>query len=420
MRKRYPEYKDSGFAWLGEIPSQWNMEKLKFNASVQFSNVDKKSEEGEVPVRLCNYVDVYYNDFITPEIDFMEATASSEEINKFQVKVGDVLVTKDSEEWNDIAIPAFVISDLPNVICGYHLAQIRPNNKFVEGKYLFYYLAAYRTNYQFKIEATGITRYGLGNYALSNSLVVLPSKEEQIAIANFLDRKTAQIDELIAKKERMIELLKEERSAVINHAVTRGLDPNVEMKDSGIDWLGRIPKHWEIKKLKFVVKLKSGESISSDLIQEHDDYPVYGGNGLRGYTNSCTHEGDYVLIGRQGALCGNINYANGKFWASEHAVVVTMLSQGNYFWLGELLRAMNLNQYSQSAAQPGLAVENIQNVYVPFPAVVEQKRIAMFLREKTEQIDAQLACEKKSIELLKEFRTALISEVVTGKINVRD
>lgn len=418
--KRYPTYKDLSLEWLEEIPSHWDFKKLKFNASVQFSNVDKKSEEAEQSVRLCNYVDVYYNDFITPDMDFMEATASPEEIRKFQLKVGDVIVTKDSEEWDDIAIPAYVTFELPDVICGYHLAQIRPNSNLIDGKFLFYFLASYRTNYQFKVEATGITRFGLSNGALSNSLIVIPPTQEQKAIAEYLDRKTVQIDDLIAKKERMIELLKEERSAVIDHAVTCGLDPNAELKDSGIDWLGKIPTHWTVKKLKYIAALKSGEAISADFIKEDGNYCVYGGNGLRGLTDSYTHEGNYILIGRQGALCGNINYANGKFWASEHAVVVTVRKKYSVTWLGELLRAMNLNQYSQAAAQPGLAVDNIQNLAIPVPCEKEQNEIEKFLDQKTAQIDSQVEREKRSIELLKEFRTALISEVVTGKIDVRE
>jgi type I restriction enzyme S subunit len=117
--------KDSGVEWIGKVPEHWEVKKLKFNANVKFSNVNKKTEEGEENVRLCNYVDVYYNDYITEDLEYMEATASKEEIKKFLLEIGDVLLTKDSEEWNDIAIPAYVKEVLPNLICGYHLAQIR-------------------------------------------------------------------------------------------------------------------------------------------------------------------------------------------------------------------------------------------------------------------------------------------------------
>ncbi len=212
--------KDSGVDWLGKVPKHWDIKKLKFNALVQFSNVDKKSEEGEIPVRLCNYVDVYYNDFITSDLDFMEATASIEEIKKFHLNIGNVLLTKDSEEWNDIAVPAYVASELPNVICGYHLAQIRPDTRLINGKYLFWLLSADCVNYQFQIEASGVTRFGLGNYALSNSMVLIPPKKEQDKITDFLDRKATQIDDQVERGRKSIELLKEYRTSLISEVVT--------------------------------------------------------------------------------------------------------------------------------------------------------------------------------------------------------
>ncbi|MBL7066067.1 MAG: restriction endonuclease subunit S, partial [Anaerolineae bacterium] len=132
-----------------------------------------------------------------------------------------------------------------------------------------------------------------------------------------------------------------------------------------------------------------------------------------------THEGDFVLIGRQGALCGNINYAHGKFWASEHAVVAHPLRRYSVFWFGELLRTMNLNQYSISAAQPGLAVDKIQNLRIPLPSFSEQRAIAAYLDRETAKIDAAVAEIETSITRLEEYRTALISAAVTGKIDVR-
>ena len=196
--------------------------------------------------------------------------------------------------------------------------------------------------------------------------------------------------------------LKEERTGIINEAVCgKG-------------------KNWGKKKLKYVAKLKSGEGITAEDITPDGNYPVYGGNGLRGYTTKFTHEGNYVLIGRQGALCGNINFAFDKFFASEHAIVVTILDGSNFYWLGELLRSMNLNQYSQASAQPGLSVEKIQNLLISVPSNVIQKNIVQFLKIETQRIDNTIAKIEKEIELMQEYRTALISEVVIGKIDVRN
>jgi type I restriction enzyme S subunit len=190
-----------------------------------------------------------------------------------------------------------------------------------------------------------------------------------------------------------------------------------EYKASGFEWIGETPEHWRLITLKFIADLKSGESIDASNIKSNGNYPVYGGNGLRGYTSTFTHEGFFVLIGRQGALCGNINYAQGKFWASEHAVVCTLKGKDTPKWFGELLRTMNLNQYSVSAAQPGLSVDRIKNLKIPVPSIPEQTAIANFLDHKTAQIDAAISKHRQLIELLWEHRAALINEAVTKGLN---
>jgi type I restriction enzyme, S subunit len=184
-------------------------------------------------------------------------------------------------------------------------------------------------------------------------------------------------------------------------------------KDSGVEWLGKIPEHWETMKIQHVGRLKSGENIVSQQIEKEGLYPVFGGNGLRGYFDSYTHDGHYILIGRQGALCGNINYGNGRFWASEHAVVVLPSVKFHVCWLGGLLETMNLNQYSTSAAQPGLSAEQIGRLKIPFPPLDEQELIAHFLDRKISQIDTLIAKKEALLEKLDEKRTALISHAVT-------
>lgn len=185
------------------------------------------------------------------------------------------------------------------------------------------------------------------------------------------------------------------------------------MKPSGLAWAPEIPADWAVKKLGFLASLKSGESITTDDIRDDGPYAVYGGNGLRGYTDRFTHEGEFALIGRQGALCGNINYASGQFWASEHAVVVTPREQIAIRWLGELLRAMDLNQYSASAAQPGLAVETIAALSVPIPPLEKQRAIADYLDRETARLDALVAAKERVLGLLAEKRRALITRAVT-------
>ena len=216
--------KDSGVEWLGEIPAHWEVKRLKTIASVQLGNVDKKSVEGQEPVLLCNYVDVYYNEYITADLDFMPATATPEQIQRFSLCAGDVLVTKDSETPDDIAVPAVVAEDLPGVICGYHLAHIRPMPLAVEGRFLAREFAALGPRDQFHAAANGITRFGLTGDVVCSAVFCLPPLPEQQAIANFLDRETAKIDALVAKIREGIGLLKEYRTALISAAVTGKID----------------------------------------------------------------------------------------------------------------------------------------------------------------------------------------------------
>jgi len=217
----------------------------------------------------------------------------------------------------------------------------------------------------------------------------------------------------------LIALLKEQKQSIINQAVTRGLDPNVKLKPSGVEWLGDVPEGWEVMKLKHLASMKSGESITSLSIDEKGEYPVYGGNGFRGYTSYYTHDGCFALVGRQGALCGNVHLVRGRFWASEHAVVTTLKAGNDIEWFVEVLRAMNLNQYSESAAQPGISVEKIQNLYIPVPSPHEQKEISGYFSKETKTIDQTITRAQREIDLIQEYRTRLIADVVTGKIDVR-
>ena len=184
-------------------------------------------------------------------------------------------------------------------------------------------------------------------------------------------------------------------------------------KNSETEWLEKIPEHWQEKRIKDLSFLQSGINITSDQIEEEDKYPVYGGNGLRGYFSKYTNEGKYVLIGRQGALCGNINYASGKFWASEHAVVVYLKPNIDWKWYGEMLRVMNLNQYSVSAAQPGLSVDRIKRLLLPVPPISEQKMIANYLDTKTAQIDHKIDLLTQKAQRYEELKRSLINETVT-------
>jgi type I restriction enzyme S subunit len=215
--------KESGIEWLGEVPAHWEVRKLKYVAEIYPSNVDKHSKEGEKSVRLCNYTDVYKNDYISNDMNLMLATASDEQIERFTLLPNDVIITKDSETANDIAVPAVVKGNLDNVVCGYHLSVMRPTEKIV-GEFLFRVLQSKVINIQFEVNANGVTRVGLGTYSQKNPIIPLPPIDEQSKIIEFILNETHAITTTIATIEKEIALVEEYKTALIAEAVTGKID----------------------------------------------------------------------------------------------------------------------------------------------------------------------------------------------------
>lgn len=215
--------KPSGIEWLGDIPEHWEVRKLKYIAEIYPSNVDKYAKENEKTVRLCNYTDVYKNNYITNDMDLMVATASDEQIEKFTLLINDVIITKDSETANDIAVPAVVKENLENVVCGYHLSVMRPNDKIL-GEFLFRLLQSKTINIQFEVNANGVTRVGLGTYSQKNPKVPIPPIAEQQEIIDFILNETQTITATISTIEKEIALVEEYKTSLIAEAVTGKID----------------------------------------------------------------------------------------------------------------------------------------------------------------------------------------------------
>lgn len=229
--KPYPAMKDSGVPWLGDLPEHWQVRRLRQVAEMLVSNVDKHSHAHEAGVRLCNYVDVYKNERITDQIAFMAATASGAEIGRFRLRRGDVAITKDSETWNDIGVPALVEHEAPDLIYGYHLAVLRPLGGSLVGAYLFRALQSQGVATQFHVSANGVTRFGLAHAAIKAVQIPRPPLPEQDAIVRFIEYVDRRIRRYIRVKRKLIKLLEEQKQAIIHHAVTRGLDPDMPLKD---------------------------------------------------------------------------------------------------------------------------------------------------------------------------------------------
>ncbi len=242
----------SHLEWARTLPNGWEAKPLRSVADYAISTVDKLSAEGEVPVRLCNYSEVYNREFIGMALEFMSATATQDEIHKFRLAVGDVLITKDSETWDDIGVPALVRETADDLVCGYHLAVLRPNLNRLTSAFLFRCLQAKPVRVQLELAASnGVTRFGIPKSEIGMMLLPVPSCPQQRAIADYLGRETARLDALIAAKERLLTILAEKRQAIISQTVRRGINPGVSIRDSGVPWLGEIPNNWEIKRAKF-------------------------------------------------------------------------------------------------------------------------------------------------------------------------
>lgn len=214
----------SGVEWLGDVPENWEVLRLRNAVELRVSSVDKHTRDDEVPVRLCNYVDVYRNDRISSNMPFMRASATEDEIERFRLRSQDVLITKDSEDWTDIAVPALVTEADADLISGYHLALLRPHEGRIIGGYLFYALQSPSVARQLHVAATGVTRYGLSHEAIRSCWLPLPTLPEQTEIVEFLDEETKMGSLVADRAMRQIHLLREYHTRLVADVVTGKLD----------------------------------------------------------------------------------------------------------------------------------------------------------------------------------------------------
>lgn len=415
-----------------ELPPDWELEKLKFYADVRNSNVDKTISGDEEPVRLCNYTDVYYNDRITPNIQFMEGSASDSEIERFQLKRGQVIITKDSESWDDIAVPSLVTKDMPGVLCGYHLSILEAGSK-LNGGYLAWLCQAEPLNDQFKLAANGVTRFGLGQYPMKNAFVAIPPLDTQLRIVEYLDKKTARIDALIDKKRELLNRLAEKRQALITRAVTKGLNSDVSMRPSGIDWLGEIPVHWSLAPFKWRCQIQSGQVDPRE--PDYTDMVLIAPDHIESGTGRLI---EVASAGEQGAI-------SGKYFCPEGAILyskirpalrkvalndVECLCSADMYaidpgcdldrkYLFYFLLTDTFTSYAEleslRVAMPKVNREALGAFPIPVPRLDEQREIVRFC-EGVDQ-DYSLVTDKirESVVLLEEYRSAQIAVAVTGQ-----
>ena len=429
----YPAYRDSGVDWLGEVPEHWDMRRVGTVADLRVSNVDKHVKEGEQPVRLCNYVDVYHNERISPDVPFMVGTAGRREIRRFRLAVGDVLVTKDSEDWTDIGVPALVEYAADDLVCGYHLAMLRPNRTFLDGGYLFQALRDSRLAWQFRVAATGVTRYGLSHNAIRSMRIPLPPLSEQTAIARFLDHADRRIQRYIRVKERLIELLEEQKQAIIHQAVTGQIDvrtgqPYPAYEDSGMEWLGEVPEHWALSRVKGEFQCLNRNRVPLSSVERGKmtsrRYDYYGASGIIDKVDDYLFDDELLLIAEDGANLVMRNLplaiiARGKFWVNNHAHILKP-RRGNIEFLEWVMEGLNYLPWISGAAQPKLTQDRLMGIAIAVPPRDEQDEVMALLKDETVQLADAVTHAHQEIALAREYRTRLISDVVTGKLDVRE
>jgi len=421
--KKYEKYKDSGIEWIGEIPEHWKAVPMRFLLrqritdgphetpkflpdGIPFLSVDG-IQDGELVFEGCRKIseedhEKYKQKCVVEKHDVLMGKAAS------VGKVAQVKVDFEFSIWSPLAL-------------------LKPNHDKITSTYFEYFLKSTYAKDNANILSTFNTQQNISMTDIPRIYYVIPnSVEDQTAIANYLDRKTAEIDELIADKKRLFELYEEEKTAIINQAVTKGINPDVKMKDSGIEWLGQIPEHWEVKKVKHVLKSLNSVRVplSADergkmIIREYD---YYGASGVIDKVEEYLFEEPLLLIGEDGANLVTRNtrlsfIARGKYWVNNHAHILKP-TYGLLEYYCELLELCDYSIWISGSAQPKLTSENLMNIQIVVPPIEEQEEIIKQLETECARIEAKKARTEKLIDLLVEYRTALISEVVTGKIKV--
>jgi len=421
--KRYERYKDSGIEWIGEIPEHWNISKLKYltycldGKRIPLSSEQRGEMQGDIPYWGANCIIDYVNDWI---IDG-EVVLLGEDGAPFFDKNKDVAFYSNEKIW-------------PNN----HVHVLRALQS-INAKLLTYIL----NTVDYRNYINGSTRDKLTQSEMKNILIQLPSAQEQKAIANFLDQKTAEIDGLIADKEKLNELLQEKRQAIITEAVTKGLNPNVRMKDSGIEWIGEIPEHWKVTKVKYYYDVCLGKMIQPNQEDYSDTLEYYlcainvtwdgiDISNLKEMWFSNEDKKKYSIKSGDLIVCEGGDAGRASIWDGsvencyiQNAVhrVREKKSSSNkylYYWLYFLKHAGYTDLICNKATIMHYTYEKFLNTILVLPDLDEQRKIVYYLDEKIAEINSLKKEIEEQLQKLKEYRQSLISEAVTGKIDVRE
>jgi type I restriction enzyme S subunit len=410
----YPQSQESGLPWVGRVPSQWEIAPL-------FSVV-REREESNAGMVEDNLLSLSYGRIVRKDMLSNDGLLP-ESFETYQVVHPGDIVFRLTDLQNDKRSLRTALVGERGIITAAYLA-VRPER--ASPSYLNYLLRAYDLSKVFYSMGGGL-RQSMRFSDLKRLPVLLPSPSEQTAIVTFLDRETGKIDALVEDQKRLIELLKEKRQAVISRAVTKGLNPNVPMKASGIDWLGEVPERWEIGPLKRFVSFLDGKRVplsSEERSYRGGEVPYYGASGIIDWIDDFIFEEDLVLVSEDGANLINratpiAFIATGRYWVNNHAHILRP-KDGDLIYWSERVEAVDLVPFVTGSAQPKLTIDALANIQISVPATVEEREaISNFIIATKAAIDPLIEEVRTGIAFLEERRSALISAAVTGKIDVR-
>ncbi|MGB3454530.1 MAG: restriction endonuclease subunit S [Moheibacter sp.] len=426
--KKYDTYKDSGIEWIGEIPEHWDAVEFKYLFSFSRGLGITKQDLKDKGIPCVNYGEIHskFGFAVNPEIHNLKYVEVEylDTGEKSLLKRGDFVFADTSEDIEGSGNFTVLDSDLPT-FAGYHtiICRLEEENNY---KYLAFFFDSLEYRNQIRSSVSGIKVFSITQAIIKSSTVLLPPLDEQTAIAEYLDKKTTEVDELISDKEELLKLYEEEKTAVINRAVNKGINPDARMKDSGIEWLGEIPEHWEVKSLKYVMKSLNNIRIPLSADERGKmsirKYDYYGASGIIDKVEDYLFDESLILIGEDGANLVTRNsrlsfIARGKYWVNNHAHILKP-KVGILEYYCELMEICDYTIWISGSAQPKLTSENLMNIKIAVPPTVEQQSIVNYIESETSRIDKKIDETQKLIDLLKEYREALISEVVTGKVKV--
>lgn len=413
--KKYEAYKNSGIEWIGQIPEGWSVIPMKHyfymkgRIGWQGLKADEFTEDGPYLVTGTDFV----NGKVCWERCYHISEERYNEAPEIHVEKGDLLITKDGT----VGKLALIDEKPEKVSLNSHLLILRPTKNNVDNHFVYWALQSINFKDYTGLASSGSTMASLSQEKIGEYPLLFPSPSEQQAIASYLDYKVGQIDASISAINTQIDDLKSYRQSIISEAVTKGLNPDVPMKDSGVEWIGEIPESWECLPMKRGLTINNGKDYKE--IQSDEGYPVIGSGGQFAFATDYLYDGEAVLLGRKGTIDKPM-YINGKFWTVDTMFYAVPSEDVCCKYMYYQAQTIPFGLYSTNTALPSMTQTDLANNPFCFPSLAEQQNIADYLDCKTAKIDSTISSLEAQRDDLNALKQSIISEAVTGKIDVRD